>query len=332
MRRLVSQAVVFTAVLVSLLAGQVAHAQANTYTVTNQWGGSAAPWNAGGTWVLGGRPNQSVVALQAKSADGGKTFMGTMTYNGEGPIGFRAKMTGENQYAVENQWGGEPWQPGGTWTIGGRRGQAVVALDLKSPDQGKSLLGTVTYNGEGPIAFKGLLGSAPAPAPAPTPASGPTPAPAPAPASGPTPAPKSFFVLAAKHSGKVIGVSGQSKQNGAPVIQWAASKTDNEKWIIEPASEGYVTLKALHSGQVLNVAGNSKAPGAKVIQWPKSGSDNEQWKIETLPDGFVTLTAKHSGLVLNVSGSSKADGAELIQWPKSGSDNEKFKLMQIPLN
>lgn len=318
MRRVVSQAVVFTAVLLSFFAGQGAQAQTNSYTVTNQWGGNTAPWNAGGTWVLGGRSNQSVVALQANSGDGGKTLMGSMSYSGEGPIGFRARATGNNQYAVENQWGGAaaPWQPGGTWVIGGRSGQAVVALDLKSPDQGKSLMGSITYSGEGPIAFKGIQSSAPAPAPAPA----------------PTPAAAAYVILTAKHSGKVIGVAGQSKDNGAPVIQWAASKTDNEKWIIEPASAGYVTLKALHSGKVLNVAGSSKSPGAKVVQWPKSGTDNEQWKIESTPDGFVTLTAKHSGLVLNVSGNSKVDGGELIQWTKSGADNEKFKLEKMPLN
>lgn len=312
MRRFLSQAVVFTAVLVSFLTGQAAHAQANTYTVTNQWGGSTAPWNAGGTWVLGGRSNQSVVAIQVKSQDGGgQTLTGTMTYNGEGPIGFRAKAIGNNQYAVENQWGGAaaPWQPGGTWVIGGRSGQAVVALDVKSADQGKSLTGTVTYKGEGPIGFKGLLGSG---------------------ASAPAPAPAGYALLIAKHSGKVVGVANQSKDDGAPVIQWAPSNTDNEKWLIEPTADGYVTLKAKHSGKVLNVSGSSKAPGAKVIQWPQSGSDNEKWKIDSTPDGFVTLTAKHSGLVLNVSGSSKADGGELIQWQKSGSDNEKFKLVKTP--
>lgn len=321
MRQFLSQAVVFTAALVSLLTGQAAHAQANSYTVTNQWGGNAAPWNPGGTWVLGGRSNQSVVAIQATSPDGGQTLTGTMTYNGEGPIGFRAKATGNNQYAVENQWGGAsaPWQPGGTWVIGGRSGQAVVALDVKSADQGKSLTGTVTYKGEGPIGFKGVLGSG-----APASASAPAPAPAPAPAS--------YAILIAKHSGKVVGVANQSKDNGAPVIQWAPSKTDNEKWIIEPAADGYVILKAMHSGKVLNVSGNSKTPGAKVIQWPQSGTDNEKWKIDSTPDGFVTLTAKHSGQVLNVAGNSKADGGELVQWPKSGTDNEKFKLVKTPLN
>lgn len=60
------------------------------YSVKNQWGGSSAPWHEGGKWVIGGRPNQDVIALNVKSEDGGKTLTGTMIYRGEGPIGFSA--------------------------------------------------------------------------------------------------------------------------------------------------------------------------------------------------------------------------------------------------
>ena len=64
-------------------------AWAETYGVENQWGGSSAPWHPGGTWTLGSRTGQPVVALQITSRDGGRTFTGTMTYRGEGPVGFR---------------------------------------------------------------------------------------------------------------------------------------------------------------------------------------------------------------------------------------------------
>ena len=35
----------------------------NLHHVQNQWGGAAAPWHEGGVWVIGGRTNQQVVAL-----------------------------------------------------------------------------------------------------------------------------------------------------------------------------------------------------------------------------------------------------------------------------
>lgn len=82
-----------------------------------------------------------------------------MTYAGEGPIGFKAQRTGQNQYNVENQWGGNdaPWHPGGKWEIGGRDNQNVIALSVTSSDGGKTLNGTNTYANEGPIGFRGQI-------------------------------------------------------------------------------------------------------------------------------------------------------------------------------
>ncbi|MEQ6123518.1 hypothetical protein AAON49_04900 [Pseudotenacibaculum sp. MALMAid0570] len=131
------------------------------YSVENQWGGTSAPWHPGGTWVLGNRENQNPVAFDISSNDGGKTLTGTMTYDGEGPIGFKGTLTSGNNYEVENQWGGSnaPWHPGGTFVIGGRDGQHVVRLKVSSSDGGKTFLDPVgmTYEGEGPIGFKASL-------------------------------------------------------------------------------------------------------------------------------------------------------------------------------
>lgn len=78
----------------------------SAYSVENQWGGNQAPWNTAGAWVLGARSNQNVIGIDVTSDDGGNTLKGTMTYAGEGPIGFRGKRTSANNYTVENQWGG----------------------------------------------------------------------------------------------------------------------------------------------------------------------------------------------------------------------------------
>lgn len=127
------------------------------YSVKNQWGGSSAPWHNGGSWVLGCRNDQNVVEVRISSNDGGKTFTGTMTYEGEGPIGVKATQIAGTNYSVENQWGGDsaPWHEGGNWIIGARTGQNVVALDITSSDGGSSFTGTMTYAGEGPIGFEG---------------------------------------------------------------------------------------------------------------------------------------------------------------------------------
>jgi len=131
----------------------------NLHHVQNQWGGNTAPWHEGGMWVLGCRAGQNVIGLKLKSGDGGKTLTGTMTYAGEGPIGFKANLTQNNTYVVENQWGGSsaPWHPGGTWVIGCRAAQNVVEINVESNDSGQTLHGEITYAGEGPIGFKSEL-------------------------------------------------------------------------------------------------------------------------------------------------------------------------------
>jgi len=62
------------------------------YRVENQWGETSAPWNPGGTWLIGTRYPQLVVSLNVNSNDGGVEFIGQNTYNGEGPIGFRSHI------------------------------------------------------------------------------------------------------------------------------------------------------------------------------------------------------------------------------------------------
>jgi outer membrane protein OmpA-like peptidoglycan-associated protein len=129
----------------------------NPYSVENQWGGPDAPWRPGGQWLIGGRNDQRVIALDVSSPDNGATLAGTMTYKGEDPIGLRANAIGANTYLVENHRGSpsEPWHKGGIWVLGARGPQQpVVALRAASADEGLTLTGTMTYKGEGPIGFR----------------------------------------------------------------------------------------------------------------------------------------------------------------------------------
>lgn len=129
------------------------------YAIQNQWGGDSAPWHDGGLLNIGNRADQNPVALAIQSGDGGRCFTGTMTYDGEGPIGVRATLITENCYQVQNQWGGNtaPWHDAGQFLLGARNGQNAVAFDLRSTDGGATLTGSMTYAGEGPIGVKGAV-------------------------------------------------------------------------------------------------------------------------------------------------------------------------------
>src|ERR1700733_904139 len=113
------------------------------YQVQNKWGDSS--WQPGGTWSLGSRSQQNLVAIDITSSDSGGTLTGTITYNGEGPINFKAQRTSHNSYTATVQWGSDPWTSDGTWVIGGRTNQNVTALKVTSSDSGKTLTGNNTY-------------------------------------------------------------------------------------------------------------------------------------------------------------------------------------------
>ncbi|KQO05641.1 lectin OAA family protein [Sphingomonas sp. Leaf242] len=127
------------------------------FNIQNQWGGNSAPWNEGGVLNIGNRVDQPLLALSIQSSDGGLSFTGTQTYQGEGPIGLRATRVTENTYNAENQWGGTsaPWHDAGVFLLGAREGQNAIAFDISSTD-GETLTGTMTYDGEGPIGVKGV--------------------------------------------------------------------------------------------------------------------------------------------------------------------------------
>lgn len=125
------------------------------YEVKAQWGGSAAPWNKEGTWMLGTRKDQDLLAVDIGSPDNGQTLLGRIAYCCEGPIDFRAVRMAANAYFVTVHWGSDPiWHDDGIWIIGGRNDQRCTRLSILYNPMTKEFNGTAAYQGEGEIGFK----------------------------------------------------------------------------------------------------------------------------------------------------------------------------------
>ena len=152
---------VITALVVALgLSGLTLQTGENDYSVQNQWGGASASWNQGGSWVIGGRITQRVINVDAISYDRGNSLVGTMQYQGEGPIGFKAQRTDGDSWNVQIQFGGAsaPWNQEGVWTIGAKGvNQPVVRLLISSTDNGVNLSGFMAYKRERLIGFRAQL-------------------------------------------------------------------------------------------------------------------------------------------------------------------------------
>ena len=94
-----------------------------------------------------------MVKLSVSSSDGGQTLTGTVTYEDEGPVDFRASRSNpDNKYEVEFHSGGDSdaaWNYDGTWVMGYEtESEPILSVDLYQDDD-------IIRDMKGSIAFKG---------------------------------------------------------------------------------------------------------------------------------------------------------------------------------
>lgn len=82
-------------------------------------------------------------------------FTGPLSTSGPGSPSWTITLDSfvDNLYHIQTQWGdvNAPWHEGGMFKMGSRPGQPITKLSLSSPDNGQTLTGHVTYQGETPL-------------------------------------------------------------------------------------------------------------------------------------------------------------------------------------
>ena len=134
-------------------------------------------------------------------------------------------------------------------------------------------------------------------------------------------------VVVARHSGKVMDVSGASTNNGANIWQYSYNGGNQQKWDIATVGDGYYTMKAAHSGRLAEVAGGAIVASGNVQQWDNTGGANQQWFFEYLGNGYFNIRNRFSGLYLDVAGVSTNDTANIWQWDGTGGANQQWRLV-----
>ncbi|MBI2389879.1 MAG: RICIN domain-containing protein [Deltaproteobacteria bacterium] len=135
-----------------------------------------------------------------------------------------------------------------------------------------------------------------------------------------------FYVLEAKHSGKVLDVAGASTADGANVQQWSRNGSAAQQWRFDPVGDGWYVIRARVSDKALDVKDRATFEGANVQQWGYVGGAHQQWRLEDAGGGYHYLRARHSGMYLDVAWAGKNDGANVAQVKFYGSDAQKWKL------
>ncbi|PPK96036.1 pectate lyase [Kineococcus xinjiangensis] len=136
-----------------------------------------------------------------------------------------------------------------------------------------------------------------------------------------------WYVLQARHSGKVADVRGASTADGAPVVQWSRNDGAHQQWRFVPVGNGYYAIRARHSGKVLEVP--NALDGAQLVQRTASTSTRQHFRLVDSADGSVRLVNRHSGKVVDVWERSTADGAALAQYRDLDGTNQRFALVRL---
>ncbi|MBO3749802.1 RICIN domain-containing protein [Streptosporangiaceae bacterium NEAU-GS5] len=118
-----------------------------------------------------------------------------------------------------------------------------------------------------------------------------------------------------------VDVSGGSRGDGAPLIQWSISG-DNQVWTFQPSGTAYQIVNR-NSGKCITSDG---VAGHQLYQWACHGTANQLWSTSLTPGNLVGYTIKNvaSNLYMDVAGSSGAQGAAIDTWTRNGGSNQFF--------
>lgn len=138
------------------------------------------------------------------------------------------------------------------------------------------------------------------------------------------------YTIAAVHSGQNLDVSARSTADGAKVVQYNASGSTNQQWVVTDIGGGYYTLRAVHSGKNMAVLGNSLLDTAAIVQMTPTGSaTSQQFRIVPQADGSFTISNRNSGKCVDIKGRSLAPIAPAQQYTCNGGTNQKFRFSVV---
>jgi hypothetical protein len=118
-----------------------------------------------------------------------------------------------------------------------------------------------------------------------------------------------------------LDVSGGSTYNGAKIIQWSLSGS-NQGWYFQP-SGNYYQIVNVKSGKCLTTDG---VAGHQLDQWPCTLGSSQLWQTDLALGTFYRYWIKsvYSGLYMDVSGGSTSQGAAIDTWYWHGGSNQYF--------
>lgn len=137
------------------------------------------------------------------------------------------------------------------------------------------------------------------------------------------------YTIVSRHSGLALAVEGNSKTDGANVIQSNLNGATSQQFDVDNLGNGYYSIRPVHSDKSLDVYEFSIEPGGDIRQWAFWEGYNQQWQIKEAGDRHHKILSRHSGLALDVWQWSARSGGDIRQWTDTGGVNQQWEFRAV---
>lgn len=134
------------------------------------------------------------------------------------------------------------------------------------------------------------------------------------------------YVIAARHSGKVMEIAGGGTENGVNARQATYSGATYQKLDISTADGIFKKLISANSAKSLEIVGFSTADGGNAQQWGAGENGNMNWFIEYADNCYFYIRNRFSGKYLEVAEASIAENANIAQWSGLYAAHQQWKF------
>gem|GEM_PF-3041886 len=138
--------------------------------------------------------------------------------------------------------------------------------------------------------------------------------------------PNGTYTLTARHSGKVLDVSGYGTTDGSNVWQYQSTGASNQRWTVTSIGNGQYQLQGVQSGKMLEVYSSSTSNGGNVDIWSSNNTATQKWTITPTDSGYYKITNVNSGKVLDVAGAATNNGVNVDQSTWNGGANQQWSF------
>jgi hypothetical protein len=104
---------------------------------------------------------------------------------------------------------------------------------------------------------------------------------------------KTYMITTA--SSLALDISGGSRGDGAPLIQWPVNGAANQQWRFDSLGGDSYRIRNVNSGKCLTAPGGNVAQGTKIVQW-LCGRAGQDWVF------LAGVPGSRSGTLINGGG------------------------------